>query len=126
LYVQCVSCFLVNQRPFLRHTPSIRNPSPRFSHSSIVSRFSNVDLSRRITVSGLEASTQTRLTWNNEPFKMAGGSVRWARKSRVEIIRKGQLPALVVDVSKIEMGQATDVTIGPDDYIYVKSRALSV
>ena len=50
----------------------------------------------------------------------AGGFLGWARTNKVEIIRKGQTTAMVVDVSKIYLGQAADVLIEPDDYIRVQ------
>ena len=51
---------------------------------------------------------------------LAGGFNRWAHTTKVELVRSGQKSALmVVDVTKIEKGQATNVTINPDDYIYV-------
>ena len=50
---------------------------------------------------------------------LGGGYEKWALKTKVEIIRKGQSAAFVVNVSKIETGKTNDVPIEPDDYIYV-------
>jgi len=52
-------------------------------------------------------------------IRLAGGFNRWAHTNKVELIHSGQTCALVVNVSKIQRGQATNVTIKPDDYIYV-------
>ena len=57
-------------------------------------------------------------------IRLAGGFSRWARKSRVEVTRNGQYPALLVDISKIETGQATNVTINPDDRIFVRGATI--
>src|SRR5207249_105015 len=52
-------------------------------------------------------------------IRLAGGFSMRAGTNQVELIRNGQNRALDVDVSKIETGQATNVTIKPDDYVYV-------
>ena len=52
-------------------------------------------------------------------LRLAGGFSMRAGTNQVELIRNGQNRALDVDVSKIETGQATNVTIKPDDYVYV-------
>ncbi len=53
-------------------------------------------------------------------IQRAGGFAKWARKNRVEVRRKGQNAELVIDVTKIEAGQATNVAIRADDTIYVR------
>jgi protein involved in polysaccharide export with SLBB domain len=51
---------------------------------------------------------------------LAGGYDKLALKTKVEIIRKGQGAAFVVNVANIEAGKTNDFAIEPDDYVYVR------
>jgi len=60
----------------------------------------------------------TGITLTNT-IKLAGGFEKWALKTKVEIIRKGRNAAFVVNVARIEAGETNDISIEPDDYVYV-------
>src|SRR5215469_5212141 len=53
-------------------------------------------------------------------IKLAGGCTRLALKSKVQLIRAGELSARVVNFSQIEVGKTNDLILQPGDYVLVE------